>query len=254
MLFRSSLQFKFTQNLALTPQLQQAIRLLQLSSPELNQELETVLQENPLLERSDSNEESNDYPSQPKILGVDLQNNVDAEQASSNEIDVEDFGESLSQRWEENHSQDDENDFVFQEIDAPTLHDHLMSQLKLMPLSVRDQTLCMLLVDDINEDGYLEQPLEELAELLPAELEIDLLELQTALKHIQNLDPPGIAARDLAECLSLQLQSMPQEITQDSNAHQLALKLAAHHLPTLASRDFAKLKKLLHCEIGRAHV
>ena len=245
---KQSLQFKFTQNLALTPQLQQAIRLLQLSSPELNQELETVLQENPLLERSDSNEESNDYPSQPKILGVDLQNNVDAEQASSNEIDVEDFGESLSQRWEENHSQDDENDFVFQEIDAPTLHDHLMSQLKLMPLSVRDQTLCMLLVDDINEDGYLEQPLEELAELLPAELEIDLLELQTALKHIQNLDPPGIAARDLAECLSLQLQSMPQEITQDSNAHQLALKLAAHHLPTLASRDFAKLKKLLHCD------
>ena len=245
---KQSLQFKFTQNLALTPQLQQAIRLLQLSSPELNQELETVLQENPLLERSDSNEESNDYPSQPKILGVDLQNNVDAEQAPSNEIDVEDFGESLSQRWEENHSQDDENDFVFQEIDAPTLHDHLMSQLKLMPLSERDQTLCMLLVDDINEDGYLEQPLEELAELLPAELEIDLLELQTALKHIQNLDPPGIAARDLAECLSLQLQSMPQEITQDSNAHQLALKLAAHHLPTLASRDFAKLKKLLHCD------
>ena len=245
---KQSLQFKFTQNLALTPQLQQAIRLLQLSSPELNQELETVLQENPLLERSDSNEESNDYPSQPKILGVDLQNNVDAEQASSNEIDVEDFGESLSQRWEENHSQDDENDFVFQEIDAPSLHDHLMSQLKLMPLSERDQTLCMLLVDDINEDGYLEQPLEELAELLPAELEIDLLELQTALKHIQNLDPPGIAARDLAECLSLQLQSMPQEITQDSNAHQLALKLAVHHLPTLASRDFAKLKKLLHCD------
>ena len=158
---KQSLQFKFTQNLALTPQLQQAIRLLQLSSPELNQELETVLQENPLLERSDSNEESNDYPSQPKILGVDLQNNVDAEQASSNEIDVEDFGESLSQRWEENHSQDDENDFVFQEIDAPSLHDHLMSQLKLMPLSERDQTLCMLLVDDINEDGYLEQPLEE---------------------------------------------------------------------------------------------
>ena len=245
---KQSLQFKFTQNLALTPQLQQAIRLLQLSSPELNQELETVLQENPLLERTDSNEENNDYPSQPQILAVDLQNNVDAGQTSSNEIDVEDFGESLSQRWEENHSQDDENDFVFQEIDAPSLHDHLMSQLKLMPLSERDQTLCMLLVDDINEDGYLEQPLEELAELLPAELEIDLLELQTALKHIQNLDPPGIAARDLAECLSLQLQSMPQEITQDSNAHQLALKLAAHHLPTLASRDFAKLKKLLHCD------
>jgi len=239
---KQSLQFKFTQNLALTPQLQQAIRLLQLSSPELNQELETVLQENPMLERTDSNEENNDYPSQPQILAVDLQNNVDVGQTSSNEIDVEDFGESISQRWEGGHSQDDENEFVFQEIDTPTLHDHLMSQLKLMSLSERDQTLCMLLVDDINEDGYLEQPLEELAELLPTELEIDLLELQTALKHIQHLDPPGVGARDLAECLSLQLQSMTQEISQDSNAHQLALKLAAHHLSTLASRDFAKLK------------
>jgi RNA polymerase sigma-54 factor len=245
---KQSLQFKFTQNLALTPQLQQAIRLLQLSSPELNQELETLLQENPMLERSDSNEENNVYPSKPQSLGVDLQNNVDPGQSSSNEIDVEDFGESISQRWERSHAQDDENEFVFQEIDAPTLHDHLMSQIKLMALSERDQTLCMLLVDDINEDGYLEQPLEELAELLPIELEIDLLELQTALKHIQHLDPPGVGARDLAECLSLQLQSTSQEIIQDSNAHQLALKLAAHHLPTLASRDFAKLKKVLHCD------
>jgi RNA polymerase sigma-54 factor len=244
---KQSLQFKFTQNLALTPQLQQSIRLLQLSSAELNQELEIILQENPLLERSDSIEENNDYPSQAQTLEVDLQNNVNGGQTASNEIDLEDFGESVSQRWEESQAQDDENDFAFQEIDTPTLHDHLMSQLKLMALSERDQTLCMLLVDDINDDGYLEQPLEELAELLPSELEIDLLELQTALKHIQHLDPPGVGARDLAECLSLQLQSLPQEMIQDSDAHQLALNLAAH-LPTLASRDFAKLKKLLHCD------
>jgi RNA polymerase sigma-54 factor len=245
---KQSLQFKFTQNLALTPQLQQSIRLLQLSSPELNQELEIILQENPLLERIDNIEGNDDYPPQAQSSEADVQNNADTEQTAANQIDLEDFGESVSQRWEENHAQDDENEFVFQEIDVPTLHDHLMSQLKLMALSERDQTLCMLLVDDINDDGYLEQPLEELAELLPAELEIDLLELQTALKHIQHLDPPGIAARDLAECLSLQLQSMLPEMTEDSNAHQLALKLAAHHLATLASRDFAKLKKLLHCD------
>ena len=245
---KQSLQFKFTQNLALTPQLQQSIRLLQLSSSELNQELETILQENPLLERSDSNQENNDYVSQEKPFEFDVQKNADSEQISSTEINLEDFGENASQRWEESHAQDDENEFVFQEIDAPTLHEHLMSQLQLMALSERDQTLCMLLVDAINDDGYLEQPIEEMAESLPNELEIDLLELQTALKHIQHLDPPGVGARDLAECLSLQLHSLPQEIIQNSNAHQLALKLAAHHLPTLASRDFAKLKKLLHCD------
>jgi RNA polymerase sigma-54 factor len=245
---KQSLQFKFTQNLALTPQLQQSIRLLQLSSAELNQELETILQENPMLERTDSNEENNDYVSQEQSFEFDVQKNSDSEQVSSTEISLEDFGESVSQRWEETHTQDDENEFVFQEIDAPTLHDHLMSQLKLMALSERDQTLCMLLVDAINDDGYLEQPLEEMAESLPSELEIDLLELQTSLKHIQHLDPPGVGARDLAECLSLQLQSLTDEIIQDSNAHQLALKIAAHHLPTLASRDFSKLKKLLRCD------
>jgi RNA polymerase sigma-54 factor len=245
---KQSLQFKFTQNLALTPQLQQSIRLLQLSSAELNQELETILQENPMLERSDSNEESNDYVSQEQSFEFDVQKKSDSEQVSSTEISLEDFGESVSQRWEETHTQDDENEFVFQEVDAPSLHDHLMSQLQLMALSERDQTLCMLLVDAINDDGYLEQPLEEMAESLPSELEVDLLELQTSLKHIQHLDPPGVGARDLAECLSLQLQSLTDEIIQDSNAHQLALKIAVHHLPTLASRDFSKLKKSLRCD------
>jgi RNA polymerase sigma-54 factor len=239
---KQSLQFKFTQSLALTPQLQQSIRLLQLSSQELNQELETILQENPLLERTDKDEESADFS--PKATNVET-NSETNESSASTEIESDYFDEGVSQRWEENHNLDDENDYVFQEIYAPTLHDHLTSQLKLMPLSGRDQTLSEYLVDAINDDGYLEQSLEELAELLPAELEIDLLELQTALKHIQHLDPPGVGARNLSECLSLQLEFLSE--IQDNKTHQLALQIASHHLPTLASRDFAKLKKLIHC-------
>jgi len=250
---KQSLQFKFTQSLALTPQLQQSIRLLQLSSQELNQELETILQENPLLERTDRSEEEADYFSECLItenLGTEVsqQKEVSSESGPSAEIESDYFDESSSQRWEESYAPDDENDYVFQEIDAPTLHDHLMSQLKLMPLSERDQTLSLYLVDAINDDGYLEHSLEELAESLPAELEIDLLELQTALKHIQHLDPPGIGACNLAECLSLQLQLLPKEIVAESSkTHQLALEIAEHHLATLASRDFAKLKKTLRC-------
>jgi RNA polymerase sigma-54 factor len=242
---KQSLQFKFTQSLALTPQLQQSIRLLQLSSQELNQELKTILQENPLLERTDKDEDSADFSPQAPSIETNAETDESRESTASTEIESDYFDEGASQRWEENHNLDDENDYVFQEIDTPTLHDHLTSQLKLMPLSERDQTLSAYLVDAINDDGYLEQPLEELAELLPAELEIDLLELQTALKHIQHLDPPGVGARNLSECLSLQLESLSE--IQDNKTHQLALQTASHHLPTLASRDFAKLKKVLHC-------
>lgn len=239
---KQSLQFKSSQNLALTPQLQQSIRLLQLSSQELNQELETILQENPLLERSDKSEES-DHFSQELYTEKDSL----TEQPPPTEIEPDYFDEIGSQRWEEKQHQDDENEYIFQEIDTPSLHDHLISQLKLMPLSERDQMLAIYLVDAINEDGYLEQALEKFLELLPAQLEIDLLELQTALKHIQHLDPPGVGARDLAECLSLQLQSLSQDLAQDSKIYRLALDLAKHHLATLANRDFAKLKRILHC-------
>ena len=253
---KQGLQLKFSQNLTLTPQLQQSIKLLQLSSQELNQELETILQENPLIERTDKNDDgsenlddsSNEYflPNEPSISINKEQSTLENSYQESLSEDY--FGGSSNHRWEENDGADDDNHFDFQEADAPTLREHLISQLKLMPLSERDQTLSLYLVDAINEDGYLEQTLEELAELLPEELEIDKLELQTALKHIQHLDPIGVGARDLAECLCLQLQLLPEDIVNENpKIHKLALQVAEQHLPILASRDFAKLKKTLRC-------
>jgi RNA polymerase sigma-54 factor len=119
----------------------------------------------------------------------------------------------------------------------------LLEQLSLMPLSARDQTLASVLVDAINEDGYLEQSLEELAEMLPEEQEVDPMELQTALKLIQHLDPPGIGARNLAECLSLQLRAMPE----NAPHRAIAISLVDNHLAELATRDYARLRKVLHC-------
>ena len=113
-----------------------------------------------------------------------------------------------------------------------------------MPLSERDQTLAILLVDSINENGYLEQPLESLLDVIPEELEVELLELQTTLKLVQHLDPLGIGATDLSECLSLQLNAMPIE----TPSLALAKKIVAHHLALLASRDFVKLRKLLNSD------
>jgi RNA polymerase sigma-54 factor len=247
---KQSLQLKFSQNLALTPQLQQSIRLLQLSSQELNQELETILQENPLLERTDKNDDGSENTEFFSPSHQTLETSASKEIAESSPQDYpqdftgdEYFGVSSHQRWEENNHNDDDGDYTFQEAEAPTLREHLISQLHLMQLSERDQTLSQYLVDAINEDGYLEQSLEELSELLPEELEIDLLELQTALKHIQHLDPIGVGARNLSECLAIQLQML----SEDTPNRNIAITVAEHHLPALASRDYAKLKKVLHC-------
>lgn len=247
---KQSLQLKFSQHLALTPQLQQSIRLLQLSTQELNQELETILQENPLLERANKSDDGIDTtehftPTDAPETSIEAPAEAPKTEAVQLEFDdsYTDFGNS--NRWDEGNSgNDDDGDFTFQEAVAPTLREHLSSQIQLMPLSERDQTLSMYLVDTINDDGYLDQSLEELCELLPDELEVDILELQTALKHIQHLDPPGIGARNLAECLSLQLQALPE----DTPDLALALTVAEQHLPLLAARDYARMRKLLHCD------
>lgn len=246
---KQSLQLKISQHLALTPQLQQSIRLLQLSTVELNQELEVMLQANPLLERVEQGEGGQEeYPQQGAASQESASPAEDqgGQDELNSDIFKESYGEAGSGRWEEGGSggDDGDSDYMFQEPATPTLHEHLLGQLKLMPLSERDQTLAALLVDAINEDGYLAQSLEDLAEMLPLEQEVDPVELETALKHIQHLDPPGIGARNLAECLSLQLHAM----SPDMPHLELAIRLVERHLPELAARDFVKLRRALHCD------
>jgi RNA polymerase sigma-54 factor len=241
---KQSLQLRMSQHLALTPQLQQSIRLLQLSTVELNQELEVILQANPLLERVEAGAEVY-VPEARGEVAVAPEASAQPEGQDQPDFSSDEMDFTNGTRWEKtaSGSDDDDNDYVFQESEAPTLREHLISQLSLMPLSERDQMLAGLLVDAVSEDGYLEQPLEVLAEIFPEEYEVDPMELSTALKLIQHLDPPGVGARDLAECLMLQLQALPA----DTPYRDLALILT-RHLPVMATRDFAKLRKLLHCD------
>ena len=285
---KQGLQLKFSQNLSLTPQLQQAIKLLQLSTLELNQEIDLLMQTNPLLERGDDGEDeygnatdnsedevtlnttSNDGNVAETPQGDELNNDFDVDipnsdfseskheliQTESAEFEQnttdysadfnDDYDEfSNGSLWDENSTpSDDDSDFKQQETLQISLRAYLLSQLKLMPLSERDQTLALLLVDSINEDGYLEESLEDIVEQMPLELEMEVLELKTALRHIQNLDPVGVGARNLSECLLLQLELLPE------NTPHLALaKLTAkHYLPALGTRDFAKLRKELSCD------
>lgn len=280
---KQGLQLRFSQNLSLTPQLQQAIRLLQLSTLELNQEIDLLMQSNPLLERGDDSEDEygNDLSEDEVTLhatglagevngindggqDVELHSNQDEytdgqgdvsandtvafDQTSpdyANEFngDYDDGGNGSL--WDETAATgDDDSEFRPQESLQISLRAHLLSQLKLMPLSERDQTLALLLVDSINEDGYLEESIASLIEHMPAELELDELELQTSLHHIQHLDPIGVGARNLSECLTLQLSALPN----DTPYLALAKQTAESHLPALAARDFAKLRKALGCD------
>ena len=294
---KQGLQLKFSQNLSLTPQLQQAIRLLQLSTLELNQEIDILMQTNPLLERGDDSEDEYGNPldqgEADSTAGANSQleadqalaagttaDNLDAEYSSQDfqsgsaepaaseagalddsadfEPTAPDFSDNFTaefdeefdvfsngSRWDENNvPADDDSDFKQQETLQITLREHLMSQLKLMPLSERDQTLTLLLVDSISDDGYLERSLEQVADEMPPELEIDVMELQTALRHIQHLDPVGVGARNLSECLQLQLDALPEDTPYLAQARLVAEK----YLSVLGARDFVKLRKELACD------
>lgn len=255
---KPSLQLKLSQHLALTPQLQQSIRLLQLSTIELEQELEKYLQENPLLEREDDGHEgshnapeaSAEAPATEAGNSSEHEHNGEEPGERDSTPEADRGGEGEGEDWfaEGNYPsapRDDDEDSDFQEVQAATtsLRDHLTWQLGLMQLSDRDRSLVRFLIEALDEDGYLTQPLEELLESLPEELEIELDDLQIALKHLQHLDPTGVGARSPQECLALQLEALPADAIRDQ-----ALKLVRNGLELLAGRDFAKLKKLLACD------
>lgn len=262
---KPGLQLRLSQHLALTPQLQQSIKLLQLSTIELEQEIETFLAENPLLEREDddspagaslanadepvvrepgSNTDESEFsergnaPDSPEHSG-DGQEAEPARELERLDGDA-DWGDDYSGNYPSAGNQDDE-DGEGQDLQRTTtsLRDHLLRQLGEMPVSERDFMLVRLLIEALDENGYLTQSLEELAEAVPEEFALEPEDLPIALQYLQHLDPTGVGARDARECLLLQAQALPP-----SDDRDLAVTICRSHLELLANRDFAKLKKL----------
>ncbi|WP_018077777.1 RNA polymerase factor sigma-54 [Thiobacillus denitrificans] len=240
---KHSLQLKLGQHLALTPQLQQSIRLLQLSTLELNQELEQILQDNPLLEREDEDETSYAVADAPahtaeaeaQSTETPAPENVESEPSTA--LDDADWNDYSAASGD-----DEDNDYAQGSVSGATLREHLLNQLIVSPLTLRDRTLVAALIDDLDEAGFLTQPLADIVASLQAELEeLEPEEVETALKHLQNMDPTGVGARNLAECLTLQLRTLPPDIP----ARDAAMRLTTHYLDLLAARDVGKLKKML---------
>ena len=242
---KQSLQLKLSQRLDLTPQLQQSIRLLQLSTLEFSQEMENYLLENPLLERDEEeyaspvNQILREANPEPEPEPVEKEAATPSESAD----DENWFGEEAFAKNSTNSFDDDDDKYQDLRVATTSLREHLLTQLGLMRLPARDHALVQSLIEMVDEDGYLRRSLEEIEETAPPELAIASEEWQIALKRLQFFDPIGVGARDTKECLLLQLNALPA-----TNTKIVATKIVNAHLDLLARRDFLKLKKLVLCD------
>lgn len=241
---KQSLQLKVSQQLTLTPQLQQSIKLLQLSTIDLQAEVERFLLDNPMLERGDDQTTSHEE-SPANTAETPTNNDSPAEENHNSDDHPNESGELLD--WGSGSRKadgDDDFDPMFNVPCPISLRDHLLAQLGEISLPTRDQAIVQLLIEELDEDGYLMVDLEEFASHLPLELELETDELMIGLKLLQQFDPPGVGARSLAESLTIQLN----RFTNYEPGKAMALKIVAEHLALLGNRDYTRLKKLLSAD------
>lgn len=238
---KQGLQLRFSQQLAMTPQLQQAIRLLQLSTLELQQEIQLALESNPLLEQTDLHEE------------IDAKETTETEGLDTREaLEQKDMPEELplDATWDEIYTagtpsgtrtdySDDELP-VYQGETTQTLQDYLMWQVDLTPFSDTDAAIATSIVDAVDDTGYLTVPLEDILESMGDE-NVTMDEVEAVLKRVQRFDPVGVAARDLRDCLLVQLS----QYAQDTPYLAEARLIISEHLDLLANHDFRSLMRTM---------
>ncbi|EET1770826.1 RNA polymerase factor sigma-54 [Escherichia coli] len=237
---KQGLQLRLSQQLAMTPQLQQAIRLLQLSTLELQQELQQALESNPLLEQIDTHEE------------IDTRETQDSETLdTADALEQKEMPEELplDASWDTIYTAgtpsgtsgdyiDDELP-VYQGETTQTLLDYLMWQVELTPFSDTDRAIATSIVDAVDDTGYLTVPLEDILESMGDE-EIDIDEVEAVLKRIQRFDPVGVAAKDLRDCLLIQLSQFDKTTPWLEEARLII----SDHLDLLANHDFRTLMRV----------
>lgn len=284
---RNALQLRTaqTQTLSMTPQLQQAIKLLQLSSIELEQEIQQVLEENPFLEKvsQDSNDESLEALEERENSDSDsfdpFDNDSSANNVSDSMIDNDNYGnenydpfnespvthtdennsssdqDSLSNDISEPQSKEDlirnddyinksikglaiENNDIYEGETTETLHDHLMFQLEMSPLDGTDKLIAMNIIDAVNDSGYITESLEDILHSVQKDdPEATIEDVKAILKLVQHYDPLGVASRDAAECMLIQLN----ELDSSTPYRDLAIKVISEYSDLLSNRDFRSL-------------
>jgi RNA polymerase sigma-54 factor len=248
---KPTLQLKLGQHLTLTPQLRQAIRLLQLSSIELDAEITMALESNPLLERP---EDAEPPPSETEGAGDAEVEREPAEASDTESSDAPQDEFATEPDWPEDNysggsgsgSGDDGDRESVAGMVTEDLQDHLLWQLNLTPMSSRDLAIGLSLIEAIGEDGYLSETIESIQSGLRPEIDAGLDEIEAVLHRIQRFDPLGVAARSLSESLGVQLSALDPEETEGL---ALARRIAEGHLEALAKLGPEKLAAQLAVEV-----
>ncbi len=245
-----TMELRLRQHLTLTPQLQQALRLLQLSALEFEQEMREALDTNPFLEDEEDAARVNGSGSEPATAPAEAAppDSGDVAPAPSEAPDTLPGIDGLPRNA--NAHDGDDTDWTEWSEAQLTLRDHLRRQLLLSPMGERDRGLAHLVIDALDADGYLKLSFDELAALVPAEHDVEPDDLAAALRLVQTLEPTGVGARSLQECLLLQLQALPEGTT----GRPIALALVGEHIALLAAREFVRLQQLLGCSDSDLHV
>ncbi len=264
---KQTLEVKLGQHLTITPQLQQAIRLLQLSSFELQQEIREALENNPLLEEVEESPPDLKAGSQEAAADIPLNG---ADTAAADEVPVGDNTETAENESETDaepdYSEDAAGDNEWNQpeisLDSPnrknqdgslpdldarnssplSLREHLAWQLQMAPFTDADKRIALALIDAISEDGYLGCGLDEIQQAVGGEPPPELDEIEAVLHQVQNFDPLGVGARHLSECLQLQLHGLDPATPHRDTATRLA---TVEHLDLLAKHDYVQLRRLL---------
>ena len=263
---KQTLQLKLGQHLTMTPQLQQAIRLLQLSSLELSQEVQDALDSNMMLERDDGDtselEAGQVADRAPDETDAEVREAADGFGTETEEIDSAGSADAIPEdlpidsQWDDIYEasaaspgatsgrEDGESpEFESFRSVSESLQDHLLWQVNLLNLSATDRAIALAIVDAINPDGYFEGNIDEIRETLSKDeaLNVDNDEIEAVLKLIQTLDPTGVGARNLSECLLLQLR----QLAADTPWLDLARLICRDYLDQLGAREFSTLLRRL---------
>lgn len=244
-----ALELRHKQQLALTPQLQHALRLLQLSALEFAQEMGEALANNPFLEEASNRPAA---PAEPPAA-VSTATSVTELPTEPAPAEPESDGEERfgfdSAAYSSGASSDSDGEWTDWSEPEPSLRAHLREQLLLSQMGERDRALAHMIIDALDDDGYLKQELEELAALVLEEYDVTADDLKSALLMVQTLDPPGVGARSLQECLTLQLNAKEAR----PRVREAACRIVQKHLTVLAAHELGKLQQLVGCDEGTLH-
>lgn len=243
---RPSLQLKFSQQLTMTPQLQQAIKLLQLSTLDLQQEIQEALDANPLLEVEDDFSNNTESLDEQKNKEVETDNISSHEALESDKVSDE---MPLDSTWDEYYSASSapapmtggvggDDDTVYQGETSENIQDHLLWQVDLTPFSDTDKAIALAIIDSIDDSGYLTTTVEDILESVDIE-DVELDEVECVLKRVQMLDPIGSGARNVQECLLIQLR----QFDQDTPFLKETTEIITEFSDLLAAKDYRTLMR-----------